>query len=188
MNNTFTIRDLPQVSHIKSGVATYLPDSDDWDSQDYSWESTSRKWGTASYDNVVENFVLASTGDTKTYRTNAGNTEDGEIMTSYVERTGIDLGDPSSVKFVSAVWPKVWTTGADTTLRVWLASQMSTEDPVTWEGPVLFNPDIMSKISVRTSGKLFGIKFESDGDFDWGVSGIEYEIVPAGRRGSRVYV
>ncbi len=65
---------------------------------------------------------------------------------------------------------------------------MSTEDSVTWEGPVLFNPDNMSKISVRTSGKLFGIKFESDGDFDWGVSGIEYEIVPAGRRGSRVYV
>jgi hypothetical protein len=188
VNNTFTIRDLPQVSHIKAGIAQYLPGDDQWDSQTYEWDNTTRKWGTASYDNVVENLVLASTGDVKTYRTNAGNTEDGTLMTSYVERTGIDLGDPSSVKFVSAIWPKVWTTGSDTVLKVWLASQMSTEESVTWEGPVLFNPNIMSKISVRTSAKLFGIKFESDGDFDWGVSGIEYEVVPSGRRGSRVYV
>jgi hypothetical protein len=92
------------------------------------------------------------------------------------------------VKHITAIWPKVWTTGIDTTLKVSTGYQMSTEDPVTWDYIVNFNPDYMSKISVRTTGKLMAIKFESDGDFSWGVSGLEYEIVPAGRRGSRVYV
>ena len=188
VNNTFSLRSLPQLSYIKSGIAQYLPGDDTWDTQNYAWDSTTRRWGTSSYDNVVENLVFASTGDAKTYRHDAGNTEDGTIMSSYVERTGMDLGDPSSVKHITAIWPKVWTTGIDTTLKVSTGYQMSTEDPVTWDYIVNFNPDYMSKISVRTTGKLMAIKFESDGDFSWGVSGLEYEIVPAGRRGSRVYV
>ena len=188
VNNTFSIRSLPELGHIKSGIAQYLQEDQMWEAQTYSWASTSRHWGTSSYDNVVENLVFASTGDGKIYRHNAGNTEDGDIMPSYVERTGMDLGDPSSVKHVTAVWPKVWTSGTDTTLKVSTGYQMSTEDPVTWDYTVDFNPDIMSKISVRTTGKLLAIKFESDGDFSWGVSGLEYEIAPAGRRGSRVYV
>ena len=188
VNNTFSLRDLPQLSYIKAGIAQYLSGDDTWDAQTYAWDSTTRHWGTGSYDNVVENLVFASTGDGKTYRHDAGNTEDGTIMSSYVERTGMDFGDPSSVKHVTAIWPKIWTTGTDTTLKVSTGYQMSTEDPVTWDYVVNFNPDYMSKISVRTTGKLMAIKFESDGDFTWGVSGLEYEIVPAGRRGSRVYV
>ena len=188
VNNTFSVRDLPQLSHIKAGVAQYLPGDDTWNAQTYEWDSSSRRWGTRDYDNVVENLVFASTGDQKLYRHDAGNTEDGTDMSSYIERTGIDLGDPSSVKHVTAVWPKLWTTGTNSTLKVSTGYQMSTEDPVTWDYTVNFNPDYMSKISVRTTGKLFAIKVESDDDIDWGLSAVEYEIVPAGRRGSRVYV
>ena len=39
----------------------------------------------------------------KLYRDDRGNQEDGTNMTSYIERTGYDLGDPSAQKFVSAV-------------------------------------------------------------------------------------
>lgn len=186
LNNTFSMRDLPQVSYIRSGVAKYLDGNDEWRLAVERWDDTSRRWGTASYDNVTENLVFASTGDGKTYRHDSGNTEDGAVMSSYIERTGIDLGDPSSVKHVTAVWPKIWTSG-DNQLRVWTGYQMSTDDPVTWEGPVIFNPSTMSKISVRTTGKLFGIKIESLGDFDWYLSGLEWEVVPAGRRGGRIH-
>ena len=187
VNNTFTIRDLPQSSHIKSGIAPINLGAT-WDQTPGEWDASPNRWGTDSYDSVVENLVIASTGDGKTYRHDAGDTEDGTPMTSWVERTGIDLGDPSSVKHVQAVWPKVWTRGANTVIKVFLGYQMNTEDPVTWEGPVLFNPNTMNKISTRTTGKLFAIRMESDTVLDWYVSGIEYEIVPAGRRGSRRHV
>jgi len=42
-------------------------------------------------------------------------------------------------------------------------------------------------VSVRKSGKLYGIKFESTGDFYWRLDGYEVELDDAGRRGSRSY-
>jgi len=127
----------------------------------------------------------------KLYRDDRGNQEDGTNMTSYIERTGYDLGDPSSQKFVSAIWPKLEVTG-DNTINVYVGSQMSTEDGIVWNAetggtPYLFNPNSQSKVSCRVTGKFFGVKFESTSDIDWKLHGVEFEVAPRGRRGSRAY-
>ena len=123
----------------------------------------------------------------KLYRDGRGNQEDGTNMTSYIERTGYDLGDQASQKFVSAVWPKLEVTG-DNTINVYVGSQMSTEDAVTWEGPFLYNPNSQSKVSCRVTGKYFGVKFESSSDVDWKLHGVGFEVAMRGTRGSRSYV
>jgi hypothetical protein len=127
----------------------------------------------------------------KMYRDDRGHQEDGVNMTSYIERTGYDLGDPSSQKFISAVWPKIEVSG-NNTINVYVGSQMSTEEGITWNpdtggSPYLFNPNTQSKVSCRITGKLFGIKFESTSDIDWKVHGVEFEVVQRGNRGSRSY-
>jgi len=127
----------------------------------------------------------------KLYRDDRGNQEDGTNMTSYIERTGYDLGDPSSQKFVSAIWPKLEVSG-DNTINVYIGTQMSTEEGITWNAdtggtPYLFNPNTQSKVSCRATGKFFGVKFESTSDIDWKLHGIEFEVTPRGRRGSRAY-
>ena len=121
----------------------------------------------------------------KLYRDDRGNQEDGTNMTSYIERTGYDLGDPSSQKMVRAVWPKMEVSG-NNTINVYVGSQMSTEEGIAWEGPYLFNPNTQSKVSCRVTGKYFGVKFESTTDLDWKIHGIDFEVVPRGRRGSRM--
>jgi len=127
----------------------------------------------------------------KLYRDDRGNQEDGTNMTSYIERTGYDLGDPSSQKFVSAIWPKLEVSG-NNTINVYIGTQMSTEEGITWNAdtggtPYLFNPNTQSKVSCRATGKFFGVKFESTSDIDWKLHGIEFEVTPRGRRGSRAY-
>ena len=122
----------------------------------------------------------------KLYRDDRGHTEDGTNMTSYIERTGYDLGDPASVKYVSAVWPKLEVTG-NNSMSVYVGRQMSTEDAIFWEGPYTFNPNSNSKISCRVSGKYFGIKVESSGDFDWKLHGMSFEVTQRGTRGTRAY-
>jgi hypothetical protein len=119
------------------------------------------------------------------YRDNKGNKNDTETMTAYVERTGHDLGDPSSIKFVSAVYPKIEVSG-DNTLNVWVGHQMSTEGAITWEGPTLFNPNSQSKVSCRISGKYFGVKIESVTDIDWKLHGVAFEVAQRGKRGGRM--
>ena len=106
-------------------------------------------------------------------------------MVASIERTGYDLGDPSIVKYVRAVWPKMEVSGTGNTINVYVGSQMSTEEGVNWGAPIAFNPNTQSKVSCRVSGKFFAVKFESTGDLDWKLHGVSFEAEPRGNRGSR---
>ena len=183
--NTFSLRDLPDTSYINAGIIEITAGTI-WNTVTGTWNAGSGAWGSTNYDNVAENLVFADVTNTKIYRDNKGNTKDGTDMTSYIERTGYDLNDSSSVKFVSAVYPEIEVSGSNS-VNVYIGHQMSTEDGITWEGPVLFNPNTQSKVSCRVTGKYFGVKFESTGDFYWKLHGLSFEVQPRGRRGSRMY-
>ena len=96
------------------------------------------------------------------------------------------MGDPSVVKFVSAVYPQLEVSG-DNSINIWVGRQMSTEEAITWEGPILFNPNSQSKVSCRVSGKYFGLKVESTTDIDRKLHGVAFEVEPRGIRGIRAY-
>ena len=268
-NNTFSIRDLPELTHINSGIAS-ITTGNAWNTVTETWNTGTGYWGTGNYDNVLKNLVfvqpaevaavsgataadpvvitsathglvdsdlvvisdvvgmtelngnsyyakvtgystttfalysdssLSTTVDgsgytaytsggvlsqPKLFRDDKGNQNNTVDMTSYVERTGYDLGDPSSMKFVRAVWPKLEVSG-DNEINVYVGSQMSTEDGISWDGPTAYNPGTQSKVSCRTNGKLFGVKFESTTDIDWTLHGVEFELAKSGRRGGRSY-
>ena len=188
--NTFSKRDLPDTSHIASGIVSISAGAT-WNSITSTWNTGAGAWGATNYDNVAENLVFADVTNTKIYRDNKGNTKDGSTMTSYIQRTGYDLDDPQTVKFVSAIYPQVEVSG-NNSVNVYIASQMSTEDGVSWNpetggAPYLFNPNDQSKVSCRVSGKYFGVKIESAGDFDWKLHGLAFEVKPRGKRGGRAY-
>ena len=130
--------------------------------------------------------MFADVTNTKIFRDSKGNKKDDETMLAYVERSGYDLGDPQSVKFVSAVYPQIEVSG-DNTINIYIGRQMSTEEGITWEGPITFNPNSQSKVSCRVSGKYFAIKIESNSDIDWKLHGLAFEVQKKGLRGSRAY-
>ena len=170
-----------------STIATAHPDASMVNEVESTWDSNSNAWGSSAYDTHLENLVFADVTNTKLYRDNNGNQEDTTDMTSYIERSGYDLGDPSTVKFVSAVYPEVDVSGSSP-VQVWVGHQMSTDAGVTWEGPTLFNPDSQSKVSCRVAGKYFGIRVQSTTDIDWKLHGVSFEVRSAGKRGSRMQV
>jgi hypothetical protein len=184
--NTFTFRDLPNTSHIAAGILAANPGGKLWDTATKTWNEDSEAWGSSDYDSHLENLVFADVSNTKFYRDNAGNQEDTTNMTSYIERSGYDLGDPQSVKFVSAVYPQIEVSG-DNTVNVYIGRQMSTEGGITWEGPIAFNPNTQSKVSCRVSGKYFGVKVESTTDIVWRLHGLAFEVQQSGTRGIRSY-
>ena len=111
-----------------------------------------------SWDKVENVLLFASPSSTKIYRDNVGNKSGTSNMTSFIERTGLSTtagGQPDQtvVKRINAVWPKM-SIDNSSSINVYVGTQMSTEDPVTWVGPYSFNPDSQSKVSCRASGKL----------------------------------
>ena len=183
--NTFSFRDLPSSAHIGYGIAEINP-GEQWDNNTENWDVGSGQWGSKNYDSIKKNLIFTDIENTKLYRDNFGNTEDGTNMTAYIERTGIDLNDAQAVKFVSAVYPQIEVSG-NNTVNVYVGRQISPEDSVTWEGPIAFNPDTQSKVSCRVSGKYFGVKIESNSDIDWKLHGVTFEVQKRGLRGKRDY-
>jgi len=184
--NTFTFRDLPETSHISTGILAANPGGKLWSGSTKTWDEDSEAWGSSDYDTHLENLVFADVSNTKFYRDNAGNKEDTSNMTAYIERSGYDLGDPQTVKFVSAVYPQIEISG-NNTVNVYIGRQMSTEEAITWEGPTTFNPNSQSKVSCRVSGKYFGVRVESDTDVDWRLHGLAFDVQQKGLRGSRAH-
>jgi len=151
-----------------------------------SWNSNTNAWGSSAYDTHLENLVFADVSGIKMYRDNNGNKENTNDMTSYVERTGYDFGDPQQVKIVTAIYPEMEATGGSS-ISIRIGTQMAPEGGVTWSNPILFDPVNQSKVSCRQSGKYFGIQFESTTDMDWKLHSLAFEVKPQGKRGSRSY-
>jgi len=201
LENTFSFRNLPNITDAKHGLqkinrelygdGAYIISWEDIEA--LSWrDATEMHWGAISYSNIIANLVMCepkgkrsgSSDLGKLYRDRIGQLEDGSIMHAWVERSGIDMGDPSSVKHLRAIWPKIWT-ATNARIDVYTGSQMGTDESIKWDGPYPFYPDTQSKISTRTTGKLLAMRFESTADTTWSISGIELEMDNAGRRGSR---
>jgi len=188
IRNTFSIRDLPDLASITPGIIDDPASFTTWAAASGSWDSASGRWA-MTFDKFEDVLVFASPATTKLFRDGSGHKEDTTNMTSYVERTGLSLTaqgvpDQSTVKRISAIWPKMEVLNDDT-VNIYLGTQMSTEEGVSWKGPFVFNPDTMSKVSCRASGKLYGVKIESAADTHWKLSGLSFEVEDAGRRGSR---
>jgi len=189
--NTFSMRDLPTTSHIASGVMAVFPTGQSWTATTGTWNANSSAWGSSAYDTHLENLVFADVTNTKMYRDNNGNKNDTTNMTSYIERSGYDLGDSQQVKFISAIYPELEVSG-NNSVNVYVGSQMSTDGSIEWNpatggAPYVFNPNTQSKVSCRMSGKYFGVRFESTGDLDWKLHSLAFEVKPKGKRGSRSY-
>ena len=190
VSNAFSIRDIPDLGHISYGTIQDETALTTWAAATTTWATTAGSW--ASNWNTVENvLVFASPTNTKVYRDRVGFQADGTNMQSYIERVGYSMDeqnnpDHSTVKHIKAIWPKM-TIDNNETVDFYIGTQMSTEEAVTWEGPISFNPDTQSKISCRASGKLYGVKIESDNNAGWRLEGLEFDVQNSGRRGSRAY-
>jgi len=183
-DNTFSFRDLPDTASIGRGIIDIAP-GETWNANTNTWNTGIGGWGTRNFDSVAKYLVFADVTNTKLQRDSFGYKEDTVNMTSFVERTGYDLGDPKSVKYVSAVYPQMRVNG-DNSVNIYVGKQMSTEEGINWEGPIAFNPNTQSKVSCRVTGKYIGVKIESDTDTDWNLQGLAFEVQNRGGRGSRI--
>ena len=190
ITNTFTIRDIPDLSHIGYGNVGNPVRATTWAATTDTWESSTGPW-TMSYDLQDKVLLFADPGNTKLYRDNSGNKEDTTFMDAYIERCGLTLNeqgkpDQTTVKRISAIYPKM-SISSDNTIKVYLGTSMSTEEGITWNSPTTFNPNTQSKVSVRGTGKLYAVKFESTTDMDWELDGYAIDVKNIGARGSRSY-
>jgi hypothetical protein len=165
--NTFSLRDLPNISHAAYGVKAIASD----------------------YDSNLLNVVFVDPTAGKIYRDNYGNTKDGTNMTSFISREGWMMNsqgapDTHAIKQLRAIYPKLTCTGS---VNFYVSATMDADDAISWGSAIPFNPDTQSKISCRATGRYLGVKIESTGDVDWKLDGLQLDIINKGSRGGQSY-
>jgi hypothetical protein len=106
------------------------------------------------------------------------NTFDGTAMIVKLERTGLFFDSIDQVKMCTGVRISMNSSGP---VNVYVGSQFSTDDGVTWEGPFEFDPDTQYKIDCRVSGRLLAFKIESTTDIGWRLTSYDMEVKFGGR-------
>jgi len=187
-DNTWTIRELPDVNFISFGEVPEAATDTFNDSSGVSFDNETTQFGESSQ-NVAELNLLMARGDGATdkfYKGNRGHDFDGTAFISYLERTGLAVvgkdrqgnpkTDPAQVKFVRALYPKI-TSAPGATINIFVGSHDTPDGPVTYQGPLAFNPDTDVRVDCRVQGKFIAVRFEdASTTVAWSISGYELDL------------
>lgn len=157
-NNNFSVREL---SNMTCGVYTQIDASatGTWSADADPWYLDSSGWNSTEFSQNDKRLLLGST-NTKIYALEFGATAGGTAYASTLERTGMTFGDPSAVKVVRAIWPRV-SASAGTTLTFQVGGQMRPTDPVSWSPAQTWTAGSSSKIDVFAAGRYIALRVAS---------------------------
>jgi len=178
-DNTWGSRDLPSdTTFIAPGIVADSVYT--WDTLPYAtWDTWDGVWGSRSYSPVSASLV-GCTANTKLYQFDNEHQFDSVNPYCYAERIGLDLGNCSDLHTITQVYPHIES--GDVDIDVWVGSQMSIQDTVTWEGPYSFNPSTGRKIDCRVTGVRHAIRYSTEADVSWALTGYDVEYARAGKR------
>jgi len=186
-DDTWTVRELPTVAHIGIGLIDTSGVSMTFDGGSGTvFDDDLGTFGTRAYSPYENQLLMARPGSSKAfYKTNDSNKFAGNLFTSYIERVGLTISgvdrhgqpksDPSSVKFLRAIYPKI-SADTGTLIDIYVGTQMSMNEAIKWHGPYSFDPSTDKKINCFVSGRFLGVKFQSSSARRWTLHGYDLDV------------
>lgn len=175
--DTIAVRELAGFSIGAYGVvdpsetATFDADIGTFDSDDTNFDAR-------SYNPTIKKILMAD--PTQIYLTQMDDTNqfNGVNFTSYVEKLGLDFGEPGVRKRIKRIYPRVEST---TPLTIKIGSENVRGEGVNWTS-YTFDPSSRDFINVRKTGRFFGFRVETTSNFPWKFHSIDFEYEVTGYR------
>lgn len=177
-DNTWTIRDLPQVIYGTYGIVDPR-DPDNWDSDPMAWDTDTTVWGSSTYNPAKTKLLFVSREHRKCYIVGESSLFDGQPFKSVLIRTDLYGGDDVHIKNINSITPHIRGNGV---CDVYVGSSMAKDASVRWNGPYKFTIGSNFKIDCRVSGRYIGVRFEFDTVGSWELNGYTIESADMGGR------
>ncbi len=185
--NTTTIRDLDNISHMMQGL---IPDANTtWDGDSGTWDSDTTAWDQTSFNPTLTRLVGTKPSSKKLFQFDTTEQEDGSNMTAYITRLGLNLSrvnkfkgklknDTDSYKSIYRLFPRVTGTEGGV-LNCYVGTQLVPDGTVTWTPAKAFTIGTSTHIDVLVTGRLIGVKFESTTNISWKLLGfgIDFQVM-----------
>ncbi len=176
----FGIRTLPSTDYITAGfTGLTVASGGDWESDAQAWDLDFTVWNEAAFSSLKDGLIGCSSERSAMFVYDDSPTENGAIVTSYLERTGLDLGSPERVKLVKAVWPRI-TGEKGEIINIRVGSQLHASHPIVWSAAVPFTLGVDDKVDTFAQGRYLAISFSSTTDNIWRLWAFDLETQQMG--------
>jgi len=174
--NTWFTRQLPDLLHMATGLVTTSTGTA-WDYESsMAWDAESElAWEERTYSPIGDTLLGAGK---KILQFDYGNQEDGSNMDCYVQHSGFNLGDEDDWHMISAIYPRM-NGGA---VEISVGTQPQVDGLITWSCTGTFTPGTDDKVDIRCSGPFHAIRFRSQADVNWELSGYTIHFEKEGQR------
>ena len=166
---------MPSVNFIGKGLVNPVL-TNTWTASTNTWNNSTLAWAQQEYNPTIDSLLMCGTNGTKLYLADSGTTFDGTSFTTTLERTGLHSGRTDAIKKISRMYPRISGTG---TVKISVGSEFNAFEGVSYTDPVTYTIGTDNKVDCRVRGRYIAVKFESDADTTFSVSGftLESEVV-----------
>lgn len=175
IDKTWTIRTLDNTTYGAAGQLASAA-TQAWSAQNYAWDDATFAWDEDELSPAQERLLLCSTTPLITAADVTG-TRNGAAYTSYAERVGIAMGNPTKVKLARGLWIQV-EAAQGTRLQFELGGAMNTEKAVTWGTPFTYTvgQTADNKVNRFASGRFLALRVTSLDNQPWRITSFGWDI------------
>ncbi len=181
VDDTWSIRTLNNVNYGATGQLAAAATTK-WSDQNYAWEDATQAWNEDELSPAQERLLLASQAPIITAADVTG-TINGASYTSYVERVGQSLGDPSVIKLCRGIRLRV-DAARGTRIQVEIGGHNNPEQPVSWSAPVVYTVQSGSsynQVDAFASGRFLALRITSLDNQPWRITSADVDYTTVGR-------
>jgi len=177
--DAFTFMDLPNVRAMT--VSEKLDPDGGWDDVAGTWAETSNYWSNSSQTTQANSLSVFGAGyaASKIFEMNDTHGAAGSNLLAHVEATKIDLDSvmqksTNTIKQINGIMPQIEGQGV---VNISIGISNSPQDGVSWQSQTAYNIETDHKIDVRSSGRYFALRIESQSPSDyWRITGLDIDI------------
>lgn len=177
-NNTVGVRALPNVTHGTFGPIISSA-TDIWDGDTETWDEDETPWSQSPVSEADNRLIMSSTAP-EMYLMDQTGQFDGTSYTASLERTGLALGDQSTVKLVRRVIPRI-DAAAGTVLSIQVGGAMDAETAPSYSAAVSYTVGSSYKADTFASGRFIALRISSAGYASWRLKSLDLDVVQMGR-------
>ena len=176
--NRFGVRELHNVTAASAGPLS-AAQSNTWEGDSDTWADDATVWDQLDVSQADKRLVMASTAPALYLMYQSGRFG-GTAYEARLERTGMAFGDPSSVKVVKGIYPRI-DAPVGTQIQLQVGGAMDAERGPSWSPPVTYTVGTSYRADTFASGRFLSLRVFGSGSGSWRIKSIDLDIIKRGR-------
>lgn len=178
IDKVWSFRSLPNVTYGCTGQVSLAATGTTWSGDSDSWSTDASSWNENEL-SPTDNRLILSHSTPYISLADVGTTDFGSLISASLERSGIDMGDPTQIKTVTRIRPVI-DGSFGTTVNVQVGYSMFPDSAPAW-GPVnTFAVGSDYKVDSIVTGRYIAIRFTNADYQRWRIKSFLVDYIVSG--------